>query len=331
MKRPAYTLIEILAVIVILLILLAVSIPLLRMGLQGRHTNEAARIVQTMLQQAQAQAAETGRPVGLHIARDPQRGDAYNLRLAASPAPYAGDLLGSTCAVDGGGGYGNPGTAIFAGPVPWEPTVSLPPGTAGMLPTLCRAGDRIRFQYRGPQYRILSIAGSTLTFTSDSFPGPPRCPPQFDAAGNVVGLHLCAYQIERQPEATGRVVSLPTQASIDLASSGAGAAGLELGGAGDVTIMFSPLGDMDRVYYDGQPHRLRAPLYLLVGAAPQVNTNNPGALDANLNNGEALWVVVTPFGHIATDSNIPWVDIVVGAAPTEDKAYASRTGQAPPP
>ena len=60
--RHGLTLVELLVVIVILVILVGVTVPLVRSTNKDRELREAARLVESIIQNAKTRAATTGRP-----------------------------------------------------------------------------------------------------------------------------------------------------------------------------------------------------------------------------------------------------------------------------
>ena len=64
-RRPGLTLIELLITIVIMVTVLAGALPLLSPNNNSRKLREASRQLNSLLSQAQAQAARDGRPVGV--------------------------------------------------------------------------------------------------------------------------------------------------------------------------------------------------------------------------------------------------------------------------
>ena len=88
------TLIELLVVIVIVVTVLAGVIPMLSPNNDARKIRETARQLNSMIAQAQAQAARDGRAVGVAFREfgdaPPRSGMAYEAFVIAEPPPYAG-------------------------------------------------------------------------------------------------------------------------------------------------------------------------------------------------------------------------------------------------
>jgi prepilin-type N-terminal cleavage/methylation domain-containing protein len=93
-SRPGLTLIELLVTIVIMVTVLAGALPLLSPNNNSRKLREASRQLNSLLAQAQAQAARDGRPVGVAFresgASAPYSGMALEAYLIAEPQPFAG-------------------------------------------------------------------------------------------------------------------------------------------------------------------------------------------------------------------------------------------------
>ncbi|MCO6456734.1 MAG: type II secretion system protein [Pirellulaceae bacterium] len=170
-RRRGLTLVELLMVVFILVILVAVTLPIVRPALQGRKIREAARQVNVYFATAQAMASEKGRPVGVWIERStlgdvdgdglPDAAAGIELFLAEIAPPYTGDLIGAT---------GVPYDAAVA--VDMIPPVDINNSTTDgivehllldssslFLLTLVRPGDLIRFNNRGPLFVIQDANG----------------------------------------------------------------------------------------------------------------------------------------------------------------------------
>jgi len=105
--RRATTLIELLAVILIMGMITAATIPAVAPHVSGRRIREGARMVSTFINAARNRAIETGRPAGIWIERLPGLAEAAEtLYMCEVPPSYAGDFLDSTveCVVVGSDG-----------------------------------------------------------------------------------------------------------------------------------------------------------------------------------------------------------------------------------
>ena len=285
-SRGGFTLIELLVTIGIMLMLVTAAVTILPSATESRRIREAARGVNIYLSSARNRAMESGRSCGVtfHVfSPGTSPGFAMNADQCEVPPPYAGDNTNSTATVTGG-------TA----------TLDAAPPT-GMV----NAGDLIQFNYQGPLYSIGTVNGGTLTI---SFADPN---------GNTTNPWAATvsspmpYRILRAPMKGGATpLQLPATTVIDLEYSGCvtnGSAGQQ-----DLTVLFSPTGAVDRVYYGAGYSAVTDPVYILIGrrdraanqmtalpTAPAVKTDAELTNVEDLNN---LLVAVSPnAGQINTE------------------------------
>jgi prepilin-type N-terminal cleavage/methylation domain-containing protein len=277
-SRRGSTLIELLIVVTVIVVLLAVAIPAVKYALEDQKVREAARQLNAYLASAQARAAELGRPVGVWLERDPRvAGQSIQLFMARAPQPYGGDLLNARVSVDGLGGFGTVGTAMFdAGAI--------------SLSALVKAGDYIRFDFKGPLYEILTVTpGPPAQVTFRHLSAPP--PPSSASSGRTL-----RYQILRQPvRSTVASMEMPVQTVVDLTLSGMGASGRQFVPSATsqrVIIMFNPGGGVEQVYWNATGTPATGTIHLFVGRAGKVNNTNIFAPDANLADQTNLWVSI---------------------------------------
>jgi type II secretory pathway pseudopilin PulG len=180
--RRGMTLVELMIVVTITMLLLAVSVPLLRMPLQSRKVREASRQLNVLLTRAKTRATELGRPAGIMLKRNTgSPGGAFfssEVYLVEAPPPYAGDLLyagGSTplneslCWVRRKLYKDSNGNVIRVTGVAWL----LNGDTYGALAANRSPGDRIRFGYREPSYEVLGAVATILGDDVDDQDGLP--------------------------------------------------------------------------------------------------------------------------------------------------------------
>ncbi|MDX1965394.1 MAG: GspH/FimT family pseudopilin [Pirellulales bacterium] len=329
--RRGLTLVELLVVMVILTMITAATIPLLSPPGNARKIREAAREVATYLELARARAVETGRPAGIWIERLPGSGaTGYNANkpepvesntmfLCETPPPYSGDTLNSTVQV-----------RITA-----QPSAGNPQGTASLtfspndasLYSLVRGGDLIRFNFRGPYYRLgprpfgqpftssdrITISWSALQDIS---------PPQTNTGATTNPNAGVPFQIIRQPrKSAAPPVTLAGNVPfpiIDLTSSGIGPdnrdadfsrlADRDTATAGSVSwpliITFAPSGRVDQVIYVENTTSGRLPIAIRPTAMIYLLTTLRREQEQNPSlrylNAEAVWVAVNPSTGLVT-------------------------------
>jgi type II secretion system protein H len=317
------TLVELLVVIVILTMVTAATIPLMAPVTGARKVRESARLLASVFAQAQSRALATGRPAGVWIQRlasgpndfVDRANQAIDLFLCESPPPYSGDTALARAMVEADGN-------------------NLVVTIINDLPqSYVFIGDRIRFNYRGPVYRIAGV-GPRVNVQSTYADG--------SMTGKNMAINLQAtdippplnvqlpFQIFRQPVKTAdEPVTLPVGAIVDLGFSGVGN-GMEfavpLAGATasantpsaaatgiphrPVLVMFGPSGNLDSVYFGHRPRTLSTPqfepykpltaVYLLIGQ----QTGDNAAAVPNYMNQENVWVAVNPQSGLVTTSEV---------------------------
>jgi prepilin-type N-terminal cleavage/methylation domain-containing protein len=163
----AFTLVELMIVVIIVGMVTVATIPLLKPALDGRRIREAARIVSTQFAAAQSEAVADGHSVGVWMEKLPNDSTAsMDLYLCESPQPYSGDTEASTVVVQVTQTGTKPGVVEYPGASPQTVplyqaafTINMAVDTAWV--GLLRAYDTISFGFKGAKYRIL---GSTDSF-----------------------------------------------------------------------------------------------------------------------------------------------------------------------
>lgn len=205
-RRSGLTLTELLVVVSIVVIVTAVLAPLLTSGLEGREVREAARQVNAYFQSARTRAKQLGRPVGVVIRRaenDPNK--AYQLSLAEEIPPYRGFDEWSRALLD-------TSTEI----VTLVATGAGAPQPEGFSVSEIQPNDEIRFNYRGPRFRIIAVNPRTSELRVLSDDATQRLP----RVGEQTPLQ---YEIFRRPRlAVSTPLELPTGAAVFLNLSGVG-------------------------------------------------------------------------------------------------------------
>ena len=90
-------------VVLLLVVILASSlIPIMAAASDARRLREGARLVSSMLADAQTRAIASGRSVGVVIQRNPNNyAEAMDLFLAEVPPPYLGDTVNEFATLNG--------------------------------------------------------------------------------------------------------------------------------------------------------------------------------------------------------------------------------------
>ncbi|MCA9202937.1 MAG: prepilin-type N-terminal cleavage/methylation domain-containing protein, partial [Planctomycetales bacterium] len=178
-QRLGMTLIELLVVVVIVVLLLAVALPLAKPAFKDHKISEASRAVAGYISGAQARAAEIQRPVGIGIERmhatmgilpaaQTANGNATAIRLflAEEPPPYVGDAIGARAYIQ---------EVTTTPPIP-SPSIRYYaiyfPGNSPSVNQLVSPGDRIRFDFKGAPYSIVSAPANPPY----NYPVPPSLP-----------------------------------------------------------------------------------------------------------------------------------------------------------
>ena len=261
--RRAMTLIELLVVISIMLMLAAYALPKLAPMAKQRKIREAARSVNVFLSRARSRAIETGRPCGVVFKRventvgSPLTNASTMLYQAEVPPPYAGDTLDTKIT------NLTPGGGIITGTV-----------TPSLNTQLVNPGDLIQIGGQGPWYKIQNVAPLTMEVPLKYQNSIPPWP---------AGAEL-PFKILRQPVRTiAQPLSLPVGTAVDLSMSGTDEfidtdsdgildSPIFAVGTGDVKIIFSPNGSVNRYYCDYGDADATEPIFLLIGWREQVDS-----------------------------------------------------------
>jgi prepilin-type N-terminal cleavage/methylation domain-containing protein len=237
LRRSGVTLVELLVVVLIGSLLLATAVPLLRTSIDENKVREASRQVSIFFVAARARAVETGRAVGVMIERsDGNPNAAFVLNIVETPPPYGGDTLSARVLLH---------TDSMR---PWRIEFD---NSSLTLPALVQAGDVIKFDYKGPVYRIVNVSSLGGSPWVDIDSGSPPLP-----ANTSDGL---PYQIIRQPvKSSASPLQLAGNVAIDLEYSGIGRFGTQFNAAigtaiatNPVVISFNSSGAIDHVKPNG--------------------------------------------------------------------------------
>jgi len=324
MRRQAFTLIEILVVVAIMLLLVAAILPTVKYALDESKVREGSRQLNSYLAMAKTRAASTGRPCGVYFDTDQTTGICSQLYMAEVPPSYMGDFTESHVIVTDSSGVnwgrihaGTTTATSMAGP-PWTLNF-VPVGSAGGLLTLLNPGEFFSIQIGDSQIKWEGYRGNAqdfyLTGLKDS-PTPPLKYPATatsdytDASGIFHPDPGYAYKIIRSPKRIGQPLALPRGTAIDSNYSGLGNTGTEFSKL-PVTVLFAP---------DGHVINTSQTLHFLVGR-PEKVINQPFAPDSNIVDNAALWVsVATLTGSVSTTENAANVALP-RSTPAEQTAF----------
>ena len=269
--RRGLTLVELLVTITIMGLVVAISIPMVKPMLASNKVKSGADVVAGFLAQARNRAIEEGRPVGVTFERVLNYGDGetyfpYNgasvlMRQVAEPKPLSGFVKDVRVAVDASGSISFCTWNATTGQ--WDNDNALPPDRQTERKywvKLVNPGDQIQFDAQGPKYEL-----STNIFQIVLLPN--LVPPVYSVDQPAL------FKVFRKPQATKVAptmtvpVALPEGIVVDLDCSGMGNrfydrsednswsvacdefCAASSGDSQSVTIMFSPTGEVDRVYY----------------------------------------------------------------------------------
>ena len=311
-KNSGLTLVELLVVVVILTLLVAVVLPLAQPTPSQRLVREASRQVNAFLASAQSRAVGEQREYGVMLVPDASGEQCFDLMLAKVPPLYGGDEVTATATISS---TNNMATLNGADRIVKSYQYDQ---TADGQNLFVGEGDRIRFNYRGPWYRIdaVSVSGGppTVTFSYDvdndgnnDAPLPP--------AGAAF-----AYQIRRKPRASAAgMMTLPTGAYIDLGFYGTDASGntvfRPVSGEGASAPMSSQV-----VMFDATGRPNSDSIYLLVSSKPSTPVANAAGKWANgirnlLVDAPSIWIAVNGSnGRITTAENVAHVSLAGSSA-----------------
>jgi len=291
-KHRGLTLVELLVTVTIMGMVVAISVPIIKPMLASNKVKSGADIVAGFLAQARNRAVEENRPVGVTFERVlnyedngayPYNGASVIMRQVAEPRPLSGFVKDVRVAVD------TSGKINFC---TWNnTTVRWDWGTTNTEQQywnkLVRDGDQIQFDGKGPKYKITrngSLYQIDMTDYVDANGNHTNpnwnlpAPLHFDA-NNLPQPVL--FKIFRKPQANkiaptmAMPVALPSGVVVDLDCSGTGQFFYDPQGnlidtnqsfpvvrdiftgngpndENSVTIMFSPTGEVDRIYYSVQ-------------------------------------------------------------------------------
>lgn len=269
--------IELLIVATLTLMLMAISVPTIKPMLQSQATSNAAQTVSTYLNRARTRAMTTGRPCGVQFQIWPgteTQPASLVLRQVEVPPLFSGYTEDATATVALGV---NTATVSFSENLPFAATVQNP--------------TKIRFDHMGPFYKydgtnLIAPAGTLL---------PDKTNVAFE------------LQLPAKPTMTAPV-GLPQGTIVDLFYSGTDD---DYFRGNDITIMFSPAGEVD--YVKGLTKNPATPIYLLIGRWEKMDMLKLPEEVSNYADGNNFWVTIHPMTGVISTTEI---NPVVEAAPS---------------
>lgn len=330
--RTAYTLTELLIVIMIAMLLMVVSLPVLKSVMEDARPREASRILNTVIFSAKARAAATDRLVGVEFTMQAVGDPANNvyqctqMSMCEVPELYSGDTTTARATINSNSASGSQYDLYLQdSPITtaMPPTGDSTPATAYYLTDQKRVeqggmdvddratGDEdifeIRFDYRGPWYackRDKDNVNKFFIYVTGNLPVSAT------SAFMSNSFHSAPFQIRRPPVRVGNPVELPRSTCIDMTYSGVGPLGVQFGNSSALRIMFTPEGSVyNYTTYKKNMNGKFLPsdtfvtgtVHFLIGLTSKVNPISEGMMGpynyndpekSNLADGNALWVSV---------------------------------------
>jgi type II secretory pathway pseudopilin PulG len=297
---------EMLIAITIMVMLMALAATTIVPATESRRAREAARALNVYLGAARNRAMETGRPCGVILHQFGGLACSMSIDQCEVPPCYCGETE----------------TAAVTLQLTTLTTISVNffdgGQPSGLLTGFARPGDLIQFNCQGPYYSIL---GSPNTVDGNGFVTTVASSPISVTVADVSQNSLVPwptpsatslpvpYRIFRAPmKGAGSALQLPAAAVVDFTASGVDGGALFNAG-GDVTILFSPNGGVDRLYANGTFGPVSQTIFLLVGKRERVsNTFVAAPAPANQSSWpnyqdlDNIWVTVNPqTGLVVTD------------------------------
>ena len=307
--RPAYTLTEVLVVIIIMVVMIATFLPIAKRILDNDRVRECSRQLSSYMALAKTRAVQTGRPCGLMMVLDtpigagaggpPYLRQCTRLFLAEVPPLYAGSTQGARGRIRTSFTATTPwpddGTTVYQfyplylnpNPTPPGPPQYEPDTTElAYLYTLIEPGEPflIRFNQKGPWYICQrGKTGNTyplndpsrLVYMKQTILGTntPVAPGYADTSPpDAPGNPGYYYQIMRSPRPVGNPLELTGGTCIDMTYSGMGPEGNQFILANSsVAVMFGTTGGVTGVYGDGTLIPPTGTLHFLLGRVNKMN------------------------------------------------------------
>jgi len=331
-RRRAYSLVEMLIVVTIMIMLVAVALPVAKKVMDGSQAREASRQLHAYFTMAKARAVQTGRPCGIEFACVAPLGDTTGVRqvsqlyLSEVPAAYAGGTLTTVGKITS-----NSGTYEF---LPFDSASASAVSTSeqSILAGLIDNGELffVRFNYKGEWYRCMRGISTNTTYSDVkkfyfiTTPSPSTYPPGYNDT-TVSGAGAKPFQIWRSPKRFGNPLTLSGATCVDMNYSGMGPTGSDFTQSANTNnrnvtslqVLFSPEGLIDNYYVLTSSAGSKAAsqfyatgdLFFLVGRIEKVSNPTPTAgfttADSNAVDPANIWVTVSRGGRVTTAENVP--------------------------
>jgi type II secretory pathway pseudopilin PulG len=319
-------------VVAIMMILVVAGATRMQMSKDSRRAREAARTINVYLSSARNRAMETGRPCGVIFRVLANSGGTVPCALNADqcevPPCYCGVSETSMATITATSPTSTTANVTFLS----SSTNSTP---EFLLPSMIRLNDLIQFNAQGPLYAITGALSGSVDATTG----------YLSNVSSVAVTLADTNQVRMMPWTTAGTVSfrifpapmphlaspmqLPAGSVVDLYYSGT--ATTDCAGTNtinttsnasmDFTVLFSPNGSVDRIYYGSTPSPVTDAIYLMVGKRERVGLS-PTFQSAPAKGNESSWA------NYQDMENALWITInpQTGLVNTEPVSAASTGG-----
>lgn len=359
-RRLAFTLVELLVVLFLLILLATIALPNLRRALVDQKASRASRSVLSFIDVARSRAIAEGREIGVRFERlapdDVGAAISIRCRQLTGVPPYSGESSdASVVLADEDGGLPGVDTAICIGNEHQLLIASaqmLASADSSVMASAPIQPNQDRLELPGGKVvRITRIfadpPGSSvvkvrfnLTEPVDSPTSLTRVYPSGSRAANAGLLpgQRVKYRIHRSPKPSSSItVSLPKGVVFDLNYSGIGPRGnnfIPAGGTGPLDVIFGPDGRVSRVRFsDNTTAEPAGQIFLCLGdingVRPGELLSNVGRDRGNLFREKTLWIVINQYTGRASSSPIsPVSEATLNSGQPDDVRLADAIQEA---